>query len=460
MYQILESIAIALQSIWASKLRSFMTVLGNIVAVTSIVTVVSLIQGMNAMVSSAIVTDVGADGFTIQRRPITRTEEEEERTRNNPNITLAEADAVKAFSPVIASVVAQANRPGTITYRDQILENIQIQGVTGEYVNFTTFDAERGRLMSPTEVERNQPLAVIGYDVAEQLFGDLTPLDRIIKIQGIHFRVVGVSEKKGSVFGNSMDQFAVIPIGAHMKLFGSRPNLSLMVKPVSTEVLPTAMDDATVALRVARRLKPAEPDNFGIFTSDTLLGLYRQATNGIFAVLVGIVALSLTRELAPVLTALMVNGRVGSAMAAELGTMRVTEQVDALESMAIDPMQYLVAPRLLATVVMVPALTMIFNVIGLAGCWYVAVQQLQVPEGGFWARIWWFVDEDDVLGGCFKGAVFGFILASVGCYQGFNTRGGAEGVGRATTRAVVISGVLILTSDYFLTRILAPLSVG
>ncbi len=293
MHQILESIAIALQSIWASKLRSFMTVLGNIVAVMSIVTVVSLIQGMNSMVSSAIVTDVGADGFTIQRRPITRTDEEEERTRNNPNITLDEADAVRAFSPAIASVAAQANRPGSVTYRDQVLDSVQIQGVTSEYVNFATFDAERGRLMSPTEVERNQPVVIIGFDVAKQLFGDLNPIDRIIKIQGVHFRVVGVSEKKGSVFGNSMDQFAVIPIGTHMKLFGSRQNLSLMVKPVSTDVLPVAMDDATVALRVARRLKPAEPDNFGIFTSDTLLGLYHQATNGIFAVLVGIVALSL-----------------------------------------------------------------------------------------------------------------------------------------------------------------------
>jgi putative ABC transport system permease protein len=293
MQQILESIAIALESIWASKLRSFMTLLGNIVAVTSIVTVVSLIQGMNAMVSSAIVTDVGADGFTIQRRPVTRTDEEEERTRNNPTITLAEADAVKAFSPAIASVVAQANRPATITYRDQVLENVQIQGVTSEYVNFTTFDAERGRLMSPTEVERNQPLVIVGYEVARQLFGDLNPIDRVIQIEGVHFRVVGVSEKKGSVFGNSMDNFAVIPIGVHMKLFGARQNLSLMVKPVSPDVLPTAMDDATVALRVARRLKPAEPDNFGIFTSDTLLGLYHQATTGIFAVLVGIVALSL-----------------------------------------------------------------------------------------------------------------------------------------------------------------------
>ena len=290
---IFESIAIALRAIWANKLRSFMTVLGNIVAVTSIVTVVSLIQGMNSMVSSAIVTDVGADGFTIQRMPLTRSEEEEERVRNNPLITLAEADAIRAFSPSIVSVAAQANRRGTITYRDQVLENIQIQGVTSEYADFATFDAEHGRMMIPTEVERNRPVVLLGWDVADQLFGEVNPLDKILKIQGIHFRVVGVSATKGAVFGNSMDGFAVIPIGAHMKLFGARQSLSLMVKPASTALLPAAMDDATVAMRVARRLRASEPDNFGIFTSDTLLGIYRQATAGIFAVLVGIVALSL-----------------------------------------------------------------------------------------------------------------------------------------------------------------------
>ena len=290
---ILESIAIALRAIWANKLRSFMTVLGNIVAVTSIVTVVSLIQGMNAMVSSAIVTDVGADGFTIQRMPVTRTEEDEERMRNNPFLTLAEADTIRAFSPVITSVAAQANRRGTITYRDAVLNNVQIQGVTSEYIDFATFDAERGRMMTPAEVERNRPVVILGWDIADQAFGEVSALDKVVKIQGVHFRVVGVSAKKGSVFGNSMDQFAVIPIGLHMKLFGARQSLALMVKPRSPAVLPVAMDDATVALRVARRLKPGEPDNFGLFTSDTLLGLYQQATAGIFAVLVGVVALSL-----------------------------------------------------------------------------------------------------------------------------------------------------------------------
>jgi putative ABC transport system permease protein len=293
MHQILESIAIALRSIWANKLRSFMTVLGNIVAVTSIVTVVSLIQGMNALVSRVIVTDVGADSFTIQRRPPVRTAEDEDRTRNHPLVTLAEADAIRKFSRAIASVAAQAQNRGTVTYRDEVLENVQIQGVTSDYLNFATFDAERGRMMSASEVERNHPVVLLGWDVADQLFGEANPLDGIIKIQGVHFRVVGVSEKKGGMFGASMDGFAVIPIGSHMKLFGARQSLSLMVKPASAALLPQAMDDAVVALRVARRLSPSEPDNFGIFTSDTLLGIYRQATTGIFAVLVGVVALSL-----------------------------------------------------------------------------------------------------------------------------------------------------------------------
>src|SRR5687767_3224794 len=293
MHQILESIAIALRGIWANKLRSFMTVLGNIVAVTSIVTVVSLIQGVNSMVSSAIVTDVGADSFTIQRLPPVRTEEDEERTRNNPSVTLREAEAISRFSPVIRAVMAQAQRRGNVSYRDRILENVQVQGVTREYLEFETFDAERGRMMTSSEVDRNQPVALLGWDVADQLFGEVTPIDKTIEIQGRHFRVVGVRARKGGVLGASLDGFVVVPLGTHLQMFGARQSLALMIKPTSPDVLPRAMDDATVALRVARRMAPREPDSFGIYTSDTLLGIYQQATTGIFAVLVGVVALSL-----------------------------------------------------------------------------------------------------------------------------------------------------------------------
>jgi putative ABC transport system permease protein len=293
MYQILESVRIALQSIWSNKLRSFMTVLGNIVAVTSIVTVVSLIQGMNAMVSTAIVSDVGADSFTIQRRPPIRSEDDEERTRNNPLITLDEADAIRAFSPVIGSVMAQAQASAALFYRSTELENARITGVTSAYSDFSTFNAERGRLMNTVEVERGRPLAIIGWDTADRLFGQVDPIGKVMRIAGVPFTVVGVSKKKGAFFGNSQDNFAVIPLGAHQKLFGARQSLQLVVKPAQQDQLELAMDDATVALRVSRRLSPAEDSNFGVFTSDTFLNLYRQATTGIFAVLVGVVALSL-----------------------------------------------------------------------------------------------------------------------------------------------------------------------
>ena len=293
MNQILESIWIALQAIWANKLRSFMTVLGNIVAVTSIVTVVSLIQGMNAYVTSAIISDVGADSFTIQQFPITRSDEDFDRIRNNPRLTLEEAEAVRRFSPIVSSVMAQAQRRGQVVYKDVSLDSVQIQGVTRDYVNFTMFDAERGRMMSPIEVERNRPVALLGWQTADRLFGYADPVDKIVRIEGVHVRVVGVSERKGSFLGSSQDEFAVIPLGVFQKLYGARQSLSLIVKPRDPSLIDEAMDDATVALRVARRLKPAEGDNFGLFTSDTLLGLYRQATTGIFAVLVGVVALSL-----------------------------------------------------------------------------------------------------------------------------------------------------------------------
>ena len=293
MNQFLESATIALQAIWSNKLRSFLTVLGNIVAVTSIIAVVSLIQGMNAYVTNAIVTDVGADNFTIQRNPVVRTAEDEERVRSNPPITMDDAEAVRRFGDNILAVATQGNSRTKITYKNETLNSVQIQGVSREYIHFSTFDAEVGRPISPTEVDRDRLVTILGFDTAEQLFGATDPLDKAIRIRNMPFRVVGVSKKKGSIFGQSQDEFAVVPIGVFRKMFGSRMSLQILVKPRSPEVVRSAMDDATVAMRIERRLRPNEPDNFGMFSSESLLNLYHTMTNGIFAVLVGVVALSL-----------------------------------------------------------------------------------------------------------------------------------------------------------------------
>ena len=166
------------------------------------------------------------------------------------------------------------------------------------------------------------------------------------------------------------------------------------------------------------------------------------------------VALSLTRELSPVLTGLMVAGRAGSAMAAEIGSMRVSEQIDALEVMAVNPIQYLVTPRLWAGILMVPALTMTYDVVGMTGSWLVGVHYLGIDPNTFWSRVWQYVDPSDIYNGLIKAAVFGAIIAVVGSHRGYNTSGGAAGVGQATTRSVVISSVAILISDYFITSLL------
>jgi len=291
--QIFESVRLALASIWANKLRSLLTLLGNIVAVSSIITVVSLIQGMNSAVSNAIVSDLGADAFTVQRRGITRNADDFERQRNNPLITLKEAAAIGRYGTAIASVMAQAEQRSTVGYRTEELQTITIQGVTAEYIDFSTFDAERGRMISPMEIDRNRGVALIGWQVADRLFGAEDPIDKTIRVKGVPFRVIGVSKKKGAFFGNSLDEFVVIPLKQYQKLFGSRQSLTLMVRPRHASLVSVARDEARTALRVERHLKPGEEDNFGMVASDSILSIYNQATAGIFAVLVGVVALSL-----------------------------------------------------------------------------------------------------------------------------------------------------------------------
>lgn len=167
-----------------------------------------------------------------------------------------------------------------------------------------------------------------------------------------------------------------------------------------------------------------------------------------------VVSLSLTRELAPVLTALMIAGRIGSALAAELGTMRVTEQIDALYAMATEPVHYLIVPRVAASTLMLPPLVAISNGLGILGGWVVSVNLLGANPVVYWDRTFMYLDLNDVFSGLIKAAVFGLILAVTGCSKGFYTTGGAEGVGRSTTSAVVMASVIILLSDFFLTKVL------
>ncbi|MGA0164048.1 MAG: MlaE family ABC transporter permease [Bdellovibrionota bacterium] len=167
-----------------------------------------------------------------------------------------------------------------------------------------------------------------------------------------------------------------------------------------------------------------------------------------------LVALSLLRELGPVMTGLMVAARCGSAMAAEIGTMKVTQQIDALKVMSVDPISYLISPRILATTLIMPFLNLIFCMMGLFGSYLVAIGILNINEAIYFDKIQQYVGTDDLWNGMVKSVFFGMIVSTVGCRMGYVTSGGAEGVGRSTTQAVVIASVSILVADYFLTAVM------
>jgi phospholipid/cholesterol/gamma-HCH transport system permease protein len=165
-----------------------------------------------------------------------------------------------------------------------------------------------------------------------------------------------------------------------------------------------------------------------------------------------VVVLSVTRELAPVLAGLMVAGRIGAAMAAEIGTMRVTEQIDALSTLSTNPYKYLVAPRLIAGLVTLPICVLIADVIGVFGGYLVSIHKLGFNPATYLKNTWEFLEAMDVISGLVKAGVFGFLIALMGCYHGYNSRGGAQGVGSATTNAVVSASILILAFNYLITE--------
>jgi len=178
-------------------------------------------------------------------------------------------------------------------------------------------------------------------------------------------------------------------------------------------------------------------------------GFARFSAEGAIA---NLVVVAITRELGPVLAGLMVAGRIGASMAAEIGTMRVTEQIDALTTLSTNPMKFMVAPRLIAGVTMLPILVLIADVIGVFGGYLVAVYKLGFNPANYLQSTWDFVQPMDVISGLVKASVFGFIITLMGCYHGYSSRGGAQGVGAATTNAVVSASILILCFDYILTE--------
>lgn len=196
-----------------------------------------------------------------------------------------------------------------------------------------------------------------------------------------------------------------------------------------------------------------------VFGLQTYVGFHRYIGGGTEAYGGPIISLGLVKELIPIFVGLMISGRVGSAMTAEIGTMKITEQVDALSCLGADPVRYLVVPRMLASVIMVPCLTLYGDIIGILGGYFYNVVLMRVNQVVYLRNTLTYMEVWDVFSGLIKAAIFGAVIAIVGCWQGLNAEGGAAGVGEATTRTVVISSIAILILNFFLSKAL-PASIG
>jgi phospholipid/cholesterol/gamma-HCH transport system permease protein len=266
----------------------------------------------------------------------------------------------------------------------------------------------------------------------------------------------GVKAVRGAVVAGVKDA------GAPVKRFLEAIGAHLLLAAQALSWLPRR------PFRLANYLDAADYIGFGSLPIVLLVGGFTGAVTSLQSVYAfsqfglesfsgGATGKALSIELGPVLTSLMVAGRVGAGIATELGTMRITEQIDALESMAVSPIQYLVLPRLIASMIVMPILALVFFVVGMGGAWLLAVVVQHVDQGQWVNNLRDLVDPLDVVQGLIKSVFFGFMVALIGCYQGFNASGGGRGVGMGTTRAVVIASVSTLVVDFFLTDILLQL---
>jgi putative ABC transport system permease protein len=287
-----ESAGIALAALRANKLRSMLTLLGTIIGVMSVITVLSFVEGLNRFVSEKLL-NAGANVFWVDPYGFVTSQEAWELVKDNPPITLDDEDALKNAVPSAAMVVAQAEARATARYREKEVLRVSIHGRGAGYEVIDDLTIESGRHLTELDDQRRRLVCVIGTEVAEELFPRRDPLGREIRLGAENYEVVGVIAGKGKMFGQSQDRFATIPIRTFQKYKQERGSFGLAIKSLDQASMPTAQQEVRNILRGRRHLRPGQPDNFGITTSENVMELYRTLTGGIFVVTVGVAAISL-----------------------------------------------------------------------------------------------------------------------------------------------------------------------
>ncbi|HUK91037.1 MAG TPA: ABC transporter permease [Blastocatellia bacterium] len=291
--KLVEGIRLAISTIAAHKLRSFLTLIGVIFGVATVIAVVSIIEGFNRYVDEKI-ADLGSNAFVVNKLGmITSFQEYMDRSKHNKDIKLDDLKAILDHPVYVQDAAAIARHSGEIKYETKTLTDFSIRGVSDNLIDFDTMKVGQGRYLSREEVLHSQNACFVGYNVADQLVGNADPIGREIKVEGLPFRIVGVAEQIGTVFGNPQDNFVLMPITTYQKIYGSRDSISIKVEATGPEVINQAQDEVRLVLRTRRHVKYDDPDNFGIITSDAINHLREQVFGTISVVAVGVTSISL-----------------------------------------------------------------------------------------------------------------------------------------------------------------------
>jgi len=287
-----EAARIALDSLRKNKLRSFLTLLGIILATTTLIAVTALIHGMNLYIADKV-SNMGSDGFRVVRMAFFGNFDPKkflEMQKRNPEFRPDEYEFVKDHATLLKDLGMMVSRQARVTYKGQSQEAVSVQGITENIPQINNVQVDSGRAITYEEVRRHAPVIFIGNDIRERFFQGVDPVGKTVAVEGVPYEVVGVAKALGSVFGNSQDNFVMVPIESYFKTYGSRSGIRLIAKAIDQAHLIEAEDEVRVLLRSYRHLRPDQDDNFTIFASDTIVSLWERLTATIAAMAVGIVS--------------------------------------------------------------------------------------------------------------------------------------------------------------------------
>ena len=287
-----EATRIAVDSLRRNKLRTFLTLLGIILATTTLIAVTALIHGMNQYIADKV-SNMGSDGFRIVRMAWFGPFDPKkffEMDKRNPQIRPDEYEFIRDHAHLLASLGMMVSRSARVAYKGASQEGVNIQGITENIPAINNVQVDSGRGISYEEVRRHATVAFIGTDIRNRFFAGSDPLGKTIAIEGNPYQIVGVAKELGSVFGNSQDNFVMIPIESYFKTYGAHTGIRLVAKALDQQHLAEAQDESRVLLRSYRRLGPKQDDNFSLYASDTLVSTWETLTATIAAMAVGIVS--------------------------------------------------------------------------------------------------------------------------------------------------------------------------